>query len=61
VFDAQDVHLFLIPPGSSYRAHIVHAPLPWSDGSVFLGQLQCYESQPLDTQRCNFCYQVGVF
>ena len=21
----------------------------------------CYESQSFDTQRCNFCYQVGAF
>jgi hypothetical protein len=26
----------------------------------FLWQLHRYESQPFDTKRCNYCYQVGV-
>src|SRR5215217_4191894 len=32
-----------------------------SDGGEFLRKLHRYESQPLDTKRCNYCYQVGAF
>src|SRR5215208_8041576 len=32
-----------------------------SDGGEFLRKLHRYESQPLDTHRCNYCYQVGAF